>query len=111
MNGYAILFHKTCVHSCNTARIHNALHYWRLLQCNVFGIGIGGVSMRSKIIPSPTPTFKRTCFGVRTVHLLQKSLTQRDKSIHIIIKLTYDFSNSLTLTLYRIIGHINAPST
>jgi hypothetical protein len=51
MNGYAVLFHKTCVHPCNTIHMHNALHYWRPLEYNVFGIGIAGVRMRSKITP------------------------------------------------------------
>jgi hypothetical protein len=51
MNGYAVLFHKTCAHPCNTIRIHNALHYWRLLENDVFGIGTGGVGMRNKITP------------------------------------------------------------
>jgi hypothetical protein len=51
MNGYAILFHKTCVHPCinYSCSLRNALHYWRLLTYNVFGIGIFGVRMRSKI--------------------------------------------------------------
>jgi hypothetical protein len=30
MNGDAVLFHKTCVHPCNTIRKHDALHYWNL---------------------------------------------------------------------------------
>jgi hypothetical protein len=51
MNGYAVLFQKACVHLCNTIRIHNALHYCRLLEHNVFGIGKGGV--RSKVTPFP----------------------------------------------------------
>jgi hypothetical protein len=50
MNDYALLFNKTCVHPCKTIRIHNAL-YWRLLEDNVFRIGVGGVRMRSKIAP------------------------------------------------------------
>jgi hypothetical protein len=51
MNGYAILFHKTCVHPCNTIHIHNALRYWRLPEYNVFGTGMGRVIMSSKITP------------------------------------------------------------
>jgi hypothetical protein len=50
MNGYAILFHKTCVHPA-TLFVYT-MHcttgdYWN----NVFGIGMGGVRMRSKITP------------------------------------------------------------
>jgi hypothetical protein len=50
-NGFAVLFHKTCVYPRNAARIHSALYYWRLLQYDVFGIGIGigGVRMCSEI--------------------------------------------------------------
>jgi hypothetical protein len=67
MNGDAVLFHETCVHPSNTIRFLNILHYWRLLAYNVFGTGIGGVHMRSKITPSPAPTSQRTSLGARTV--------------------------------------------
>lgn len=47
--GYAMLCWKTWVISCVSIRVSNALHYWRLLETNVFGTGIGGLRMRSKI--------------------------------------------------------------
>jgi hypothetical protein len=47
MNSYAILFQKTCAHPCNTSYTQCTA----LLEYSVFGIRIGGVRMRSKIIP------------------------------------------------------------
>jgi hypothetical protein len=49
---------------------NNSLHYWRLLEYNVFGIGIRGVRMRSKIIPSPATTCQQTSRDARTVPIL-----------------------------------------
>jgi hypothetical protein len=51
INSYTVLFTKTCVHPCHTIRIHNALHYWRQMEYNVFGIRIGRVRMHSMIVP------------------------------------------------------------
>jgi hypothetical protein len=60
MNGNAILFHKTCVHPRNTSYTQY-IALLRLLECNVFGIGTGGVRMRSKITPpSAGPTSQWT---------------------------------------------------
>jgi hypothetical protein len=37
-----------CGHPCNTIRIHNALHRWRLLEFAVFGMTVGEVRVRKK---------------------------------------------------------------
>jgi hypothetical protein len=51
---------------CNTSYTQCTVPL-RLLEYNVFGIGIGGVRMSSKIIPSSAPTFQRTSRGAGTI--------------------------------------------
>jgi hypothetical protein len=54
MNGYVVLFHKTCVwQTLQHYSYTQGTVLWRLLERNVFGTGVGGARMRSKILLSP----------------------------------------------------------
>jgi hypothetical protein len=83
MNGYAILFHKTCVHPCihYSYRLHSALHYWRLLTYNVFEIGIDGVRMRSN-----APRSQRTSLGAWTVELWVAYIKSMEELVQVYFK-------------------------
>jgi hypothetical protein len=66
MNGYAVLFDKTSTPV--TLLVTQCTALLEILEYNVFGIGISGVSMRSKIIPlSSFYISQLTSLGARTL--------------------------------------------